>query len=75
MDGTFPGLRERMLELRNMHVKGESEERQVADHVSSLIDDGKQPNQAMAIALQKASEIRKNKGRQKGKQRGKKYRG
>jgi hypothetical protein len=58
-----------------MHVKGESEERQVADHVSSLIEDGKSQNQAMAIALQKATQLRKDKGRQKAKQKGKHRRG
>jgi hypothetical protein len=52
-----------------------TEQKDVADHVSSLIDGGKQPNKAMEIALQKASEIRKNKGRQKAKQKGKKHRG
>jgi hypothetical protein len=58
-----------------MHVKGESEERQVADNVSSLIEDGKSLNQAMAIALQKATQLRKDKGRQKAKQKGKHRRG
>jgi hypothetical protein len=58
-----------------MHVKGESEERQVADHVTSLIEEGKQPNKAMEIALRKASQLRKNKGRQKAKQKGKHHRG
>jgi len=52
-----------------------TEQKDVADHVSKLVEEGKQPNQAMAIALQKASEIRKNKGRQKAKQKGKHRRG
>jgi hypothetical protein len=52
-----------------------TEQKDVADHVSALVSEGKEPNQAMAIALQKASEIRKNKGRQKAKQKGKKHRG
>ena len=52
-----------------------TEQKDVADQVSSLIEEGKQPNQAMAIALQKASKIRKDKGRQKAKQKGKQRRG
>ena len=52
-----------------------TEQKDVADHVSALIEDGKSQNQAMAIALQKATQLRKNKGRQQAKQKGKKYRG
>ena len=74
-DELFSDLIESVQELNDMQVKGESEERQVADHVSSLVEDGKSQNQAFAIALQKAGKIRKNKGRQKAKQKGKQHRG
>ena len=52
-----------------------TEQKDVADHVSALVSEGKEPNQAFAIALQKAGKIRKNKGRQKAKQKGKQHRG
>jgi hypothetical protein len=52
-----------------------TEQKDVADHVTSLIEDGKSQNQAMAIALQKATQLRKDKGRQKAKQKGKHRRG
>ena len=52
-----------------------TEQKDVADHVSALVSEGKEPNQAMAIALQKAKKLRKDKGRQKSKQKGKQYRG
>ena len=72
-DELFSDLIEGMMELENMRLN--SEQKDVADHVSALVSEGKEPNQAMAIALQKASEIRKNKGRQKAKQKGRKHRG
>ena len=68
-DELFAKLCESLQELNDMQVKGDT------DQVSTLITDGKQPNQAMAIALQKASKIRKDKGRQKAKQKGKHRRG
>jgi hypothetical protein len=72
-DELFSDLIEGMMELENMRLN--SEQKDVADHVSALVSEGKQPNQAMAIALQKATQLRKDKGRQKAKQKGKHRRG
>jgi uncharacterized protein YdaT len=65
----FAKLCESLQELNDMQVEND------ADHVSALVSEGKEPNQAMAIALQKAKKLRKDKGRQKSKQKGKQYRG
>lgn len=52
-----------------------NEQQDFVKDMNALIDAGKPANQAFAIALQKAKKIRKNKGRQKAKQKGKQHRG
>lgn len=71
----FEKLVESMTELIDMPLKKGQSEKAVSENIATLIDEGRPQNQAVAIAMQKAGKVRKDKGKQKSKQKGKRYRG
>lgn len=71
----FEKLVESMTELIDMPLKKGQSEKVVSENIATLIDEGRPQNQAVAIAMQKAGKVRKDKGKQKSKQKGKRYRG